>query len=66
MFGVVIGRQDSDIDLFVWGIETHEQATARVKQIYEDICKNLPSGEKPLVIRTARTVTILQKYGEYI
>jgi hypothetical protein len=54
--------QDSDIDLFVVGISSFDEATALVKRIYYDMCKNVTGVEKPLVIRTARTVTILHKF----
>lgn len=57
---------DSDIDLFIYGIRSHDEATARVKRVYDDICANLSATAgsataKPLVIRTARTITVLLK-----
>jgi hypothetical protein len=49
--------QKSDIDLFIYGLNTDDEANKKLKEIYNLVAKN--SNQKPLVLRTFRAVTIL-------
>ena len=50
------------VDLFIVGIQSEEEATAKVKEIYESVCRAV--GRKALVIRTLRAITILGRFPE--
>lgn len=57
---------DSDIDLFIYGITSKDEATRCVKRICDQIAAATATAtakddSKPLLVRTARTVTIVRK-----
>jgi hypothetical protein len=53
---------NSDIDIFIVGIDDEAAATAKLRQIYTTVCANY--GRDALVIRTLRAVTILGNYPQ--
>jgi hypothetical protein len=53
---------NSDIDIFIVGIDDEAAATAKLRQIYASVCANY--GRDALVIRTLRAVTILGNYPQ--
>jgi len=54
------GYRSSDIDLFLYGISSEEEASQKVRSIYRQIVSNTKG--KGDVIRTARALTILCQY----
>jgi hypothetical protein len=54
------GYNSSDIDLFLYGLDTDEAANAKLREIHALIVRN--TGARGDVIRTARAVTILNTH----
>lgn len=54
------GYNSSDIDLFLYGLDTDEAANAKLREIHALIVRN--TGARGDVIRTARAVTILNSH----
>jgi hypothetical protein len=53
---------NSDIDLFVWGVEEARDADAVLEQIYRTVVGNVGDAGRGHVVRTNRAVTILGDY----
>lgn len=54
------GGSGSDIDLFIWGLDSDEEANAKLRHIHQVLQKNQKS--KGDVIRTSRAVTFIGEY----
>lgn len=52
--------KSSDIDLFIYGLETEEEANKKLAEIYEAICESIPV--TAICFRSTHAVTIISEY----
>ena len=56
----LVAFKSSDVDLFIYGIESEEEANKKLEEIYNSICDALPF--QAIAFRSKHAVTIVSQY----